>query len=245
MPNTTTKGFGHDATAPAEKYRVWLPKQFNRDATRRAIIFTHGAGQTMDDLTIHEPCFQTWANMGFVVCAADLGGGHTWGNDDSIAAIDRYWAFLKRNYRVKSDKIVLAAMSMGGTTAFNWAHNNPTKIAAIHAVLPLLDLEWFYGTDFLGSHTEIDDAYGGHDEYLAALPTHSPIEYAEDLVDIPIQIHSSTNDIATPWDILQDFASITGAELISLGEVKHDPRSMDPFEPVEHLRFHALPFSAQ
>jgi pimeloyl-ACP methyl ester carboxylesterase len=106
------------------------------------------------------------------------------------------WAWLTNasGGAAKTDKCLLVGGSMGGLMAVNWAYRNPTKVAAVALIIPVLDLEDVYTNNRGGLASQITAAYGGAPDYA----TRSPIQLASGLAGIPTKVWYATDDPVTP-----------------------------------------------
>lgn len=216
-----------------------LPRGYT--AGKRLVVWCHehtAAGLTWPALRDVQ-CQSAIADAGLPAASADLGGPTTWGNDASVAAIDQLWSLMQARWGVPSDKLLLLAGSMGNLTAFNYLRANPTKVAAIAGILPVVDLAFIHDAnpEANADPAEVEAAYGGLAAYQAALPTHSPVIHKAS--GSPSAIWYSTSDpIALPATALQ-FAADVGATATSLGAVGHSFNGLDRTAVAGWLAQHA------
>ena len=78
---------------------------------------------------------------GFHVVYMDV--AEMYGNETSKLLWDQFYEYMQN--LGMSKKVVLEAMSRGGIYAYNWAIRNPTKVAAIYADAPVLDMKSWPG----------------------------------------------------------------------------------------------------
>lgn len=92
----------------------------------------------------HEPQFDlSMLERGFHVAYSDVAG--YFGNFEAVANWDRFYR-LTQILNLNS-KPMLEGMSRGGLIVYNWANQNPTKVAAIYADNPVCDFRsWPGGT---------------------------------------------------------------------------------------------------
>jgi pimeloyl-ACP methyl ester carboxylesterase len=161
------------------------------------------------------------------VASGDYGSTDHWGNDTSITRVGELWTYAQAR-GFTSDQVYLLTVSMGTLAALNWARQNPTKVAAVVAITPAIDLQDIHDVSRPDLATGINTAYGNEAGYLAALPTHSPAEYAAELNgDFPIRAYYSTDDSSVTPSTVTDFCTAAGGEAISLGAVGHSAGSLD------------------
>lgn len=90
----------------------------------------------------HEPQFDiSMLERGFHVAYSDVAG--YFGNFEAIANWDRFYK-LTQEIRL-NPKAVLEGMSRGGLIIYNWASQNPEKVAAIYADNPVCDFRSWPG----------------------------------------------------------------------------------------------------
>lgn len=236
-------GVGYAASAPTEKQQIGSPK-YAIPSTRRGVVACHSS--TGDAAA----CFSQadWKNHTarlaefFHLIAADLTNPQNWGNDDSQDRAEDSWTHLQSKRGVPSSKCLLLALSMGALTALNWAHDNPTKVAAIALIIPVVNLKDAH--DNRGFDTLIDSAsaYGSHAAYLSAEPTHNPSATGRQaaLAGIPIHIWYSTNDPVYTPTVISDFVTAVNAvggnaTATSMGAVLHTASGLNPDEILDFL----------
>ena len=78
---------------------------------------------------------------GFHVVYCDV--SELFGNKEAIAVWNNFYSYLKKRGLAK--KAVLEGMSRGGVYIYNWAAENPKKVACIYADNPVLDLKSWPG----------------------------------------------------------------------------------------------------
>jgi pimeloyl-ACP methyl ester carboxylesterase len=203
---------------------------WRRNATRRPLVFCHGAGG--DAFSIFGFGLETIraAQDGAAVASTDLGGTYTWGNPTSVAAIGSARTFIHSALVTATDKCVLVGSSMGALAALNYARANPALVAGIALLLPSLDLRDLHDNNRGGFAAGIEAAYGGTAGTFDAQATASnPAEHlaAIDALDVPIHVWASTDDPIALWSIVQTFAAATGATVHSVGAAGHDFGSLD------------------
>ena len=78
---------------------------------------------------------------GFHIVYMDV--AEMYGNETSILLWNQFYEYMQQIGMSK--KVVLEAMSRGGIYAYNWAIRNPSKVAAVYADAPVLDIKSWPG----------------------------------------------------------------------------------------------------
>lgn len=156
---------------------------------------------------------------------ADLGGLSTWGNDDSIDAVDDLITWLGANYGTDTARVALYGTSMGGATALNWAMRNEAKVVALALSNPVVSLEGIHDRDPIGIAALIETAYTDEAGYLAALPTHDP-SHIDNRVTVKAlgartRIWYAVGDNVIDEDEVTTYGGFTGCELTETGAGGH------------------------
>lgn len=138
-------------------------------------------------------------------------------------------------------KPVLEGMSRGGTIIFNWAKANPTKVTAIYADNPLLDLRAFpNGTpEARAMRKSCLDAYGITEAQLPEFKG-SPVDGLEALAaaKVPVLFVLGAKDDVVP---IAQHADVLEARYKALGgtvtrwvkpDAGHHPHGLDPVDPL-------------
>lgn len=76
------------------------------------------------------------------------------GNQEAVNIWNSFYSLLRKSGLAK--KAVLEAMSRGGVYAYNWAAQNPKKVAAVYADAPVLDMRSWPGGKGQGSGSTKD-----------------------------------------------------------------------------------------
>lgn len=157
---------------------AYFPRTSN-GAGRVPVIYCHGfAGSALagpySDSDEAADDLRSIASMGYPAFVPDLAGPSTWGNTASITALAATVTNLGTACGTRTDKVALAAESMGALVALNWAWRNPTKVAAVMLRVPVVNLEGFRARNVGVFGGAIHSAYGGSSSYTAALPDHDP-----------------------------------------------------------------------
>lgn len=218
---------------------IWRPR--TPVPGRRGCLYFWGHGGYATLATVP----QYWNGVQFDVCrrsripvaTADLGGPNTFGNDLAISRVQGLWDALVDVADCATDKVCLITVSMGTLTALNWARQNKDKVAGVVLMTPAIDLNNIYTVTRTDLQGEIDTAYGGHAAYTAALPTHSPSQYAAEFAGsgIPIRAYYSTNDTNITTSTVTDFCTAAEGEAVSLGAVGHSAGALDGKEVADFL----------
>lgn len=156
-----------------------------------------------------------------------------WGNATSRSRTSdaRTWA---ATLGANTDKVVLMGASQGVPCALNWAQANPTLVAGIVGIIPAIDLEAIRASNVNSLRASIDAAWGV--SYPTALPANAnPMDYADELTSIPIQLFFSNDDGVS--ENVDTFALATGAELVDLGALGHTNAAVAAVDTGEVLDF--------
>jgi hypothetical protein len=78
---------------------------------------------------------------GFHIAYMDV--AEMYGNEESIKLWNSFYDYMQ--VVGMSKKVVLEGMSRGGIYAYNWALQNPNKVAAVYADAPVLDMKSWPG----------------------------------------------------------------------------------------------------
>lgn len=116
---------------------------------------------------------------GFHVVYMDV--SEMYGNEESIKLWNSFYDYMQ--IVGMSKKVVLEGMSRGGIYAYNWALQNPTKVAAVYADAPVLDMKSWPGGLGKGPGSKDDWTIFKNDfnltEEQAKLFKNSPLDNAE------------------------------------------------------------------
>lgn len=224
-----TNGGNGRYTAAEADYLAFPSHRTITAGARRGVMFCHGAQgssaqflaeslgyrEMASKLADHGGCVVGFADLGAVLNTSDV-----WGNATGMTRMDSEWAWIKNasGGMAKTDKCILVGGSMGGLMCVNWAQRNPSLVAAVALIIPVLDLQDVYVNDRSGLQASISAAYGGAPDYA----TRSPMNLASGLAGIPTKIWYATDDPVTP-DVgtVSTFAAAAGASTSSMGAVGH------------------------
>ncbi len=169
-------------------------------------------------------------DAGRVIYSPELGGNHTWGNATCQARINTAYS------RMGSSKIILAGQSMGGLGSLTWAANNPTKVAGIILVIPVLHLGSLLSS---GYASEVNAAYGG--TYSdATYGDYSPIirlRRGTFPTSIPVQLWYGTSDALCLPQYAQELAAGLSNVQIRPLDGGHEERVVNMVVPSEVTSF--------
>ena len=107
-----------------------------------------------------------------------------YGNEESVKLWNQFYDYMQNVGMAK--KVVLEAMSRGGIYAYNWALQNATKVAAVYADAPVLDMKSWPGGLGKGPGSKNDWTIFKNDfnltEEQAKIFKNSPLDNAELIV---------------------------------------------------------------
>jgi pimeloyl-ACP methyl ester carboxylesterase len=176
----------------------------------------------------------------YVVLSPDLSGQSPWGNDASQTKVGDAKARLQAAaVGAASGKVGLLGISAGALTALNWARANPTLVAAIALICPVVDLAYEHDQNVGGFAAEIETAYGGAAGYASAVATHDPMQNtASHASGPPIRMWRTTDDTVAVTARQDAFASAVGSKLVttSLGTGGHTGANIDATQVVSFFQ---------
>lgn len=210
---------------------------------------------------------QTLAANGYVNLSGDLSQTltqGTFGNDTAQTRVGQLKTFIQGTtapMKAASGKVHLIGGSGGATDAINYARANPTLVASMYLIAPLVDVEDFYSNWLNGgangatgssgvTQAEINKAYNagvddGGTAYLAAMPSHNPIRSGNQaaLSGIPMKLAYSTDDPFIQVSKVTDYATAVNsaggsATLVNQGAVGHSGTGVDPQDVVNFFNAH-------
>ncbi len=114
------------------------------------------------------------------------------GSPAAIKTWDKYYDFLISQYHLQK-KVALMGVSRGGLFIYNWAKENPQKVACIYAEAPVCDFKSWPGGMGSGegnadSWQILKAAYGFNSDQEAKTYNNNPIDNLEPLVNAKIPI---------------------------------------------------------
>jgi len=190
----------------------------------------------------HEPQADVaLVGKGFHVVYMDVGG--LFGNTEAVAHWDSFYDYLTVDHGF-AKKAALEGMSRGGLIIYNWAIKNPSKVSAIYADAPVLDIRSWPGGKGRGAGSGNDwryclEAYG-MTEAQALADMNGPLNKLKILADadVPLLHVVGARDLVVPLpentDILERRYREMGGkiEVISKPNGGHHPHSLKDPKPI-------------
>jgi hypothetical protein len=142
----------------------------------------------------HEWMFRQWLDHGIAIAGVDVGDSH--GNPAGRAGFTALYEKLTREMGL-APKACLLAQSRGGLMHYNWAAENPGRVACIAGIYPVCDLRSW------PSLAQAAPAYGMTEQGLAShLTEHDPIDRLAPLAKarVPIMHLHGNVDTVVPLD---------------------------------------------
>jgi pimeloyl-ACP methyl ester carboxylesterase len=179
--------------------------------------------------------------------------GNTFGCPDALKHWDVFYKELTEKHGL-SRKPVLEGLSRGGLYCFNWAANNPDKVACILADNAVLDFKSWPGGKGKGKGSPADwkkllDDYHFASEAEALAYDKNPIDNLEPLAKarVPLFLLCGDADDIVPYAengaiVKQRYEKLGGplTVLIKQGQGHHPHGLTDPTPVVEFILRHAL-----
>lgn len=200
------------------------------DSTKPPILVCPGRGQTSDNEVLTGwigDVVAALAEAGFPVLAADMGGTTSHGNAASAAAVGDARTYANAPFGAKSGKVGLLGTSMGALPALRYYMDNPGNVACFCGGVPNVNLQNVHDVTRPDIATEIETAHGGAGGYATYLTNYNPSAHTSSFAGLPMQLHYSTDDNNITPSTVTSFGAATGAQVISLGAVGHNPAGMD------------------
>jgi pimeloyl-ACP methyl ester carboxylesterase len=210
------------------------------DGTRPGIVYCHSVGNDSAQVAATgyvDTVTMALAQAGYMLYGGDMGGTAVWGNDASQTAVTtaRTNVQAAATGGAKAGKVGLLATSMGALTALNWARANPSLVACIGLMIPVVDLAYEHDNNVNGYAAAIEAAYTNLAGYQAAVATHDPMQNtASHASGPPIKMWRSTDDAIAVTARQDAFAAAVGSncQVSSLGAAGHFPQTVPPTEVV-------------
>ncbi len=114
------------------KYLLYLPEDYEKQASWPLLLFLHGSGERGDDLQLvkkHGPpkLIEAGRKYPFIVVSPQCPKGKSWEAFELTALLDD----LSEHYKVDPDRIYVTGLSMGGFGTWSLAAYTPQRFAAI------------------------------------------------------------------------------------------------------------------
>lgn len=240
---------GQSPFTATEANVVWLSRTWTSSPRPIPVIYGHHAtgtaltpfASTADptDAAVGR-IIRGLTSLNLAVISGDQAGTSSFSNPAALATVDAAISYLNTTLGTRTDKVAFVTDSMGTLLAWNWALRNPTRVAAIAALLPVPNLYWLYRNGPGAIPTNIEIAFGGAAAYLAVEPEYDPAQRFDELVHIPTRLWVSEDDpVAIPANAI-DFAEKVGATYTSLGAVGHTLVGFDENEVIDWLSPYVL-----
>lgn len=166
---------------------------------------------------------------GFAITYCDV--ANLYGSPKAVARWNDFYKFITSMGHSK--KVVLEGMSRGGLIVYNWAAENPKKVACIYADAPVMDLNsWPIAVKWDEYIKNMMSAYGFKSIEEVKSYDKMPINHAKKLLQVPIiHVVGQADDIvpvANNTDVFEARYKALGGEMeiIRKPEVGHHPHSL-------------------
>ncbi len=135
-----------------------------------------------------------------------LNTDNEFGSPTAMKAWDAFYSLLQSKFKLNK-KVVLEGVSRGGLFIYNWAKNNPEKVACIYAEAPVCDFKSWPGGFGASKGSPVDweklkTAYGFKNDEEAKAYTNIPLIGLEKLakLKVPIIHMVGLNDQVVPYE---------------------------------------------
>jgi pimeloyl-ACP methyl ester carboxylesterase len=230
------------ATVRVNEYDIFWAPIPGWTGSLPGVLFCHGAGglapqQWRDRSTAGHLALANALGKNYSCGAGDMGGTSTWGNNTSITALGQLQTWLQGTKNATAGKIALVGVSMGACAALNYARANPTLVACLVVVIPILDLNDVVTNNRGGFASAVNTAYGGTYSDTTDGPTHSPVKYAASFT-IPTLIYYAPDDaIATVGPVNTFTAACASSTKVSVGNTGHSEASVSAVPPADVVAY--------
>jgi len=138
-------------------------------------------------------------DAGIAIAGIDI--GESYGSPAGIATYNAFYEHLTASNEMFAPKACLLARSRGGLMLYNWAVENPEKVACIAGIYPVCDLRSYPGLAKACGAYELTEA-----ELAASLAEHNPVDRLKSLANLKVPIFHIHGDIDTtvPLDANSD-----------------------------------------
>jgi hypothetical protein len=211
-----------------ETDEVLAPRSLRKG--RCGLVLVHGADNPLEFIDpIGQPSSlilaAAMASAGIPCVAGDM-GGQAWGNDTVLGRIDAAWALLISQFGVRSDKLCLLGVSMGGAAVSLYSQRYPAKVACVVGLIPLLDLVAFYAANAGGTQGQVGTAWGV--TAPAALPARADNATNAHLAEnVPLLVgYSSVDATVLPAWVTPYVAKVGGTALVTDSTFGHSDQAV-------------------
>ena len=129
-------------------------------------------------------------DAGIAIAGVDV--GESYGSPAGIATYNALHEHLAASNEMFAPKACLLARSRGGLMLYNWAVENPEKVACIAAIYPVCDLQSYPGLATACGAYEMTEA-----ELAASLTEYNPVDRLKSLADMKVPIFHIHGDVDT------------------------------------------------
>jgi dipeptidyl aminopeptidase/acylaminoacyl peptidase len=153
--------------------------------------------------------FSRLLKQGYYICGTNV--GDSFGSPLSRKIYSRFYEHVVKEYGL-SPKVSLLPQSRGGLMWYNWAVENPEKVACIGGIYPVCDPTSYPGIGATAKAYEMSEA-----DFTAQLSQHNPIERLAPLAKakVPILHLHGDNDTVVPLEknsgeLIQRYQAMSG-----------------------------------
>lgn len=179
--------------------------------------------------------------QGFHIAYCDV--ADLYGSNQAVARWNKFYTLLTANGL--NPKVALEGMSRGGLIVYNWAAQNPEKVACIYADAPVMDLKsWPMGEGlYEGSAEDIQkmlQAYGFSNKQEALAWNHNPVNHASQIANAQIPCLHVVGDADSIVPVAENTALFEQAmkelghpiTVIHKPGIGHHPHSLNNPKPI-------------
>jgi pimeloyl-ACP methyl ester carboxylesterase len=132
--------------------------------------------------------FEQFLNAGIAIAGVDV--GESYGSPAGVATYNALYDHLTSSKEEFARQACLLARSRGGLMLYNWAVENPDKVACIAGIYPVCDLRSYPGIE------KACGAYGlTADELTRSLEKYNPVDRLQPLADAQVPIFHIHGDV--------------------------------------------------
>lgn len=213
-----------------------------RSGSPGGIVAGHGRaalGTQCFDPTWSQATIQALAEANYVVLSNDMAGQNTWGNDATQTKYgDAKTRLQSAAVNAASGPVGLLLTSMAGLGGLNWARANPTLVACIALLLPVVDLAYEHDNNVQSFAAEIETAFTNLAGYTAAVATHDPMQNTASYTGVPMKAWISPSDTVAITARQQAFITATGCQQGVSGANDHSGAFLPTAEIVQFFQAH-------